>query len=216
MASIKLQNIRKSFGNVDVINGVDWEIEDGEFVVIVGPSGCGKSTLLHLMSGLDHPDTGQIFIDDRQPGSAAQWQKIRARQIGFIFQAFHLLPTFTVLENIEIPMFGVIQGVRQRREKALSLASGVGLANRRNHYPNELSGGERQRVAIARALANSPGIILADEPTGNLDSLTSKEIVDLLIQFHKNNDSTLVIVSHDEKIALRADKVINLLDGQIM
>jgi putative ABC transport system ATP-binding protein len=213
-----LENVSRSYdgGRVVALREITLSIERGAAVAIVGPSGAGKSTLLHLMCGLERPEGGRVLFDGGEPRSARQWTKLRSTRIGFVFQSYNLLPTLTALENVEIPMIGVIGSVEERRRRAAQSLAGVGLANRAKYRPNELSGGERQRVAIARSLINSPDLILADEPTGNLDRKSSAEILDLLFGIHDTEGTTLVIVSHDRSVVVRAGRVVELLDGQIV
>ncbi len=203
-------------GRVPALRGLDFRIAEGEFVSIVGPSGCGKTTLLNLLGLLDTPSEGTlsyrgISVQD-MPNPAAY----RAREIGFIFQAFHLLPTFTVEENVQIPMFGVPSSRAARKARAVELLESVGLSHRLDHLPVKLSGGERQRAAIARSLVNRPGILLADEPTGNLDSKNSAHIMQLLIRLQQEYRATLVLVTHDQEIARHAPRVIRMKDGKIL
>src|SRR5215212_2588352 len=176
--------LKKNFdnGQVFALRGVDLQIRQGEFVAIVGPSGCGKSTLLAMLGSLDKPSEGTITYRGQSIPGMPDQAAYRAHQIGFVFQAFHLLPTYTVAENVQIPMFEGRLSVAQRKARALELLTSVGLGHRLTHYPSELSGGERQRVAIARGLANKPSVVLADEPTGNLDSVSSRQIIELLLQ----------------------------------
>jgi putative ABC transport system ATP-binding protein len=213
-----LENVSRSYdgGRVVALRELKLSVERGEALAIAGPSGAGKSTLLHLMCGLDRPERGRVFFDGFEPQSAREWTKLRSTRIGFVFQSFNLLPTLTALENVEVPMMGVIGSAQERRRRAEQSLAGVGLANRAKYRPNELSGGERQRVAIARSLVNSPDLILADEPTGNLDAKSSAEVLDLLFGIHDTEGTTLLIVSHDRAIAARADRVVNVLDGQIV
>ncbi len=202
-------------GRIPALENITLTIEPGEFVVITGPSGSGKSTLLHLLSGMDRPTRGRIFFEGKEPGSAAEWAGIRAKRMGFVFQAFNLFPTLTAIENVEIPMFGVTPKRTRRRRRAAELLADVGLSHRAGHRPSQLSGGERQRVAIARSLANSPDILLADEPTGNLDTRTSGEIISLLGEIRKTHLLTLVIVSHDRDIAESAERLLRIADGRL-
>jgi ABC-type lipoprotein export system ATPase subunit len=203
-------------GQVKALRGVDFSIKEGEFVAITGPSGCGKSTLLQLIGALDRPTSGTLLYrgrslaDDRNPAA------YRAREIGFIFQAFHLLPTFTAAENVQIPMFEIDRSVSERRERAFELLKLVGLENRLDHFPSKLSGGERQRVAIARSLANGPSVLLADEPTGNLDSENAHSVLDLIIQLQREQGRTMVLVTHDPTIAERAGRILRMKDGRIV
>ena len=202
-------------GAVTALRDVTLTIRRGEYIAIMGPSGSGKSTLIHLLCGLDCPTEGRVLFEGQPPASIKEWTRLRAERIGFIFQSFNLLPTFTALENIEISMFGVEKKAKERHQRAIGLLSLVGLADKGRHRPNELSCGERQRIAIARSLANSPDVILADEPTGNLDSKTSEQILELLGNIRKSNDITLVIISHDPKISKHASRIINIADGAI-
>ena len=172
-------------GQVAALRGVDFEIKEGEFVAIVGPSGCGKSTLLSMLGSLDHPTSGTLTYRGKSISGLLDPAEYRSRDIGFIFQAFHLLPTFTVEENVQIPMFEGNLSRSQRKERAVELLNSVGLGHRLGHFPSQLSGGERQRVAIARSLANRPSVLLADEPTGNLDSENAASVLELLLQLHQ-------------------------------
>jgi len=202
-------------GRVQALRQVSLEVEKGEWLTVVGPSGSGKSTLLNMMSGLDLPSRGRVWFEGRQPRFGAEWTRIRARRIGFVFQAFYLLPTLTALENVEIPMFGVISRGRERRRRALELLERVGLGPRAHHRPGDLSGGERQRVAIARSLANSPALLLADEPTGNLDSQSALAILELLKEIYSQNTTTIVLVTHNPVVAQTGSRWIKLKDGLI-
>ena len=202
---------------VDALAGVDLEIHPGEFVALVGPSGSGKSTLLNLIGGLDRPTGGEIWVDGLELGKATDKRLVhyRRERVGFIFQSFNLLQTRTAVENVEVPLMlaGVSRGVR--RERATALLERVGLGRRAGHRPNELSGGEQQRVAVARALANDPRLVLADEPTGNLDSKTGAEILGLLEDVLRQGGRAMVLVTHDSGVAAHADRVIHLKDGTI-
>jgi len=210
--------LQKQFdnGKVAALRGLDLEIRQGEFVAIVGQSGCGKSTLLQMLGALDKPSAGTLKYRGNSIPDLPDPAAYRAQQIGFVFQAFHLLPTFTVLENVQIPMFGGNLSRPQRKAGAAELLESVGLGHRFNHYPSELSGGERQRVAIARGLANKPGVVLADEPTGNLDSESALQIIDLLLDLHRKLGVTLVLVTHDLSIAARASRIIRMKDGRVI
>jgi putative ABC transport system ATP-binding protein len=192
-------------------------IPRGEFTALVGPSGSGKSTLLNLIGGLDRPNSGEICVDSLSLGAAIEQQLVdyRRTRVGFIFQSFHLLPTFTAMENVEAPMVLAEVARNERRTRAANLLESVGLAQRMTHKPNELSGGEKQRVAIARALVNRPTLLLADEPTGNLDTKTGVAILDLLCNLVCKNGLTLVMVTHDLDVASRADRIIHMRDGNI-
>ncbi len=215
---LRLEQVSRSFdqGKVTAIRDVTMEIERGEWLTIIGPSGSGKTTLLNLMSGLDLPSQGQIFFQERQPRSDSDWARLRARHIGFVFQSFNLLPTLTALENVQIPMFGVCGSVSLRHQRAMELLRQVNLVHRAHHLPGDLSGGERQRTAIARSLANAPSLILADEPTGNLDSQSASQIMDLITEVHKKNRTTIVIVTHNPSVAQRGNRLVELLDGRIV
>ena len=202
---------------VAALSGVDLAIPRGEFSALVGPSGSGKSTLLNLIGGLDRPSGGEVNVDSLSLGAATEQQLVRYRRerVGFIFQSFNLLPTFTAVENVETPMVLAEVHRSERRARATNLLESVGLAQRIFHKPNELSGGEKQRVAIARALVNRPALLLADEPTGNLDTKTGAAVLDLLCSFVKKDGLTLVMVTHDLEVASRADRIIHLRDGSI-
>jgi len=217
---VELRNVEKEYvmGEVKVkaINGVSFKVKKSENIVIMGPSGSGKSTILHLIGCLDRPTRGKVFIDGKDVSclNDNELAVIRRKKIGFIFQFFNLIPSFTALGNVEIPM--MFSRTPNRKEKAKKLLRAVGLEHRIHHYPSQLSGGETQRVAIARSLANDPQIILADEPTGNLDSKSGKEIVDVLVKLNKEKGVTLLIVTHDKSIAKHAKKIIKLMDGKIL
>jgi putative ABC transport system ATP-binding protein len=219
MTLLGLEDVTKRFrrGREDVValDNVDFDVGEGEYVGLVGPSGSGKSTLLHLAGGLDKPDAGRIVFDGRGVGemSTAERARLRRREIGFIFQFFHLIPTLTVVENVELPL--LLDGVRSRNGRVTTLVDRVGLGDRAAHYPAELSGGEMQRAAIARALVAKPRLILADEPTGNLDSATGAEILDLLAEQVAESGAALVMVTHDADAAARAKRVVHLRDGKL-
>ena len=218
---VRLENVKKDYllGKVRVkaLKGISLRIEKGEFIAIVGKSGSGKSTLLHIIGCLDKPTSGRVFIKgmDVSKLNDNQLARIRSKIAGFVFQQFNLIPDLTVKENIELPM--IFAGIeKDRREKKVEeLLNLVELEPRKNFYPNELSGGERQRVAIARALANNPELILADEPTGNLDSEIGNKIISFLERINKELNKTLVIVTHDKDIARRAKRIIEIKDGEI-
>jgi len=202
---------------VPALTDVSLDIPRGEFTALVGPSGSGKSTLLNLIGGLDRCDAGEIQVNNLMIHKAGEreLERYRREQTGFIFQSFHLLPTLSAVENIEVPMMLAEVPKAQRRVRALELLESVGLAHRAAHRPNEMSGGEKQRVAIARSLANRPSLLLADEPTGNLDSKTGAAILDMLCALMKTYDLTLVMVTHDLEIASHAHRIIHLRDGSI-
>lgn len=215
---VTLECVSRNFKaeSILAVDQVSLAVAQGEFLAVLGPSGSGKSTLLHLIGGIDFPDSGRVVIAGRETRSASQWARVRAEKIGFVFQAFHLLPTLTAVENVEIPMFGMLKTHRQRRKRADELLEMVGLTHRRSHRPGELSGGERQRVAIARSLANSPALLLADEPTGNLDTKTSAEIIDIFATLHSQQGMTLILVTHEPEIVHHATRIIRFRDGRIV
>ncbi len=202
-------------GAVQALRGVSLTVARGESVAITGPSGCGKSTLLHLLGGLDRPTSGEVYVEG-VPMAALDLDAFRARRIGFVFQSFHLLPTLSALENVQVPMFEGSWPRAERVARAGRLLDEVGLAQRRNHIPSRLSVGERQRVAIARALANEPTLLLADEPTGNLDSVAQAEVLDLLGRLRRERSLTLVLVTHSPEVAAAADRIVKLRDGRIV
>ena len=203
-------------GRVKALRGVDFQIADGEFVAIVGPSGSGKTTLLQMLGALDRPSAGALSYRGKSLNDLKDDAAYRAREIGFIFQSFHLLSPFTAIENVEIPMFEADQSYAARSARARELLKAVGLEERRDHFPAKLSGGERQRVAIARSLANSPSVLLADEPTGNLDSKNAMMILDLLSDLHRDRRMTLILITHDMSVARRASRAIQMKDGRIV
>lgn len=217
---IELSNVTKTVrsGTEDltILDDVSFQIPDGQFVAVTGASGSGKSTLLGLIAGLDAPTSGKIAIDESEVTNAGEdaLARLRSEKIGFIFQSFHLIPSLTAFENILIPM--EILGLENVAVRAETLLDAVDLKNRGHHYPAELSGGEQQRVAIARAFANSPKILLADEPTGNLDSKNGQHIFDLMKQLHVQNNVTLVLVTHDGALASQAQRRIILADGRVI
>ena len=210
--------LKKEFddGQVQALRGVDFRIAQGEFVAVVGPSGCGKTTLLQMLGALDRPTNGTLRYRGQSVPDLPDPAAYRAHEIGFIFQAFHLLPTFTAIENVQIPMFETDRSLAQRKERARELLEAVGLEKRVNHFPAKLSGGERQRVAIARSLANGPSVLLADEPTGNLDSKNARQILELLSRLHRERNMTLLLVTHDLGIARLASRAIEMKDGKII
>lgn len=203
-------------GSVQALRGVNFRIHQGEFVAIIGQSGSGKSTLLQMLGALDHPSSGCLKYRGKSITEYADPAAYRAHEIGFIFQAFHLLPTFTAVENVQMPMFETKVPAAGRRARAVELLKSVGLEHRFDHFPTKLSGGERQRVAIARSLANGPSVLLADEPTGNLDSENARNVLDLLLRLHREQNMTLILVTHDPLIAQQAQRRIQMKDGQIV
>ena len=203
-------------GQVQALRGADFSIGEGEFVAVVGPSGCGKSTLLQMLGALDRPSAGTLKYRGASLPDLPDLPAYRAREIGFIFQAFHLLPAFTALENVQIPMFEGDLSLTARKARATELLQSVGLEKRLHHYPAKLSGGERQRVAIARSLANGSSVLLADEPTGNLDSENARLVMELIVRLRAERSITLVLVTHDMGIAAQATRVIEMKDGRIV
>ena len=215
---ITIENIHKSFGALEVLKGIDLHIEKGEVVSIVGPSGAGKTTLLQIIGTLDRPDTGRVIVDgiDTSKLSAKKLSDFRNQHLGFVFQFHQLLPEFTALENIMIPAY--IAGVSQKeaKKRAKELLAFMGLSERASHKPNELSGGEKQRVAVARALINNPAVILADEPSGSLDSKNKQELHQLFFDLREELGQTFIIVTHDEGLAAQADRTLHMRDGMIV
>lgn len=212
------KSIRSGSRVVEILRGIDISISPGTFAVIQGPSGSGKSTLLGLLAGLDKPTEGEIFLDG-QPLSALpedEMALLRGRKIGFVFQAYQLVPTLTALENVMLPLDLTGHASRQSRDRAVGLLGEVGLADRMDHYPVQLSGGEQQRVALARAFVTGPPIVLADEPTGNLDSRNGAMVLDILLKLNRETGTTLVMVTHDDQIASKAGRRIALMDGRIV
>ncbi len=211
---------RLAANELHVLRGINVAIEEGDVAAIVGPSGAGKSTLLHILGALDKPSSGKVTLEGEEIYSLSENQRARMRntRMGFIFQFYHLLPEFTALENVILPAVvkANVGNDSSVRTKALELLDRVGLANRSSHKPNELSGGEQQRVAIARALVNDPKVIFCDEPTGNLDSESGRQIIQLLLELNKKNKQTLVIVTHDDNIAKVARTVIRMRDGKLV
>ena len=211
-------NLTKIYGDgadVNALNGVNLTVNAGEFVAIVGPSGSGKSTLLNLLGALDRPTRGEVVVNGAPLSKVRNLDRFRSQTIGFIFQMHNLIPTLTALENVEVPMAETKLSGRRRRERARELLTLVGLDKRMHYLPNKMSGGERQRVAIARALANHPAILLADEPTGNLDSKTTAETMALLSDLNQTQGTTLIVVTHNAQVAHAARRIITLRDGQI-
>jgi putative ABC transport system ATP-binding protein len=204
--------------SVQALRGADLQIRAGEFVAIVGPSGCGKSTLLNIVAGIDDPDAGEMELLGRRLAGLSERERsrIRLHEVGFVFQRFHLLSVLTAAENVELPMAEAGVPRRERRERVRVLLEFVGLAHRTGHRPPQLSGGEQQRVAIARALANEPRLLLADEPTGELDAGTGEEIIRLFERLNRERGTTLAIVTHDPQVARRADRVIQMRDGRVL
>ena len=214
---IELQNITKSFGSLQVLKGIDLTIEKGEVVSIVGPSGAGKTTLLQIIGTLDRPDTGSVFVDSIDVTSLSQkaLSDFRNRHLGFVFQFHQLLPEFTAIENIMIPAYIAGTSNKKAKQRAEELLQFMGLSDRAHHKPAELSGGEQQRVAVARALVNNPAVILADEPSGSLDTKNKQELHQLFFDLRDKFGQTFVIVTHDEHLATITDRTIHMSDGQL-
>jgi len=219
MKILEIKNLCKEYGKgetkVDALKDVSFDVEQGEFVAIVGPSGSGKSTLLHILGGVDVPTSGEVIISgtDISKLDETKLAIFRRRQIGLIYQFYNLIPILTVEENMTLPI--LLEKKKPDKQLLKELVEKLGLENRLKHLPNQLSGGQQQRVSIGRALINHPALLLADEPTGNLDSKNSKEIISLLRKFNKEDNQTVIIITHDERIALSADRVITIEDGQI-
>ena len=219
MEILKVTDLVKTYGKGDnmvrALDGVSFSVEKGQFLAIIGPSGSGKSTLLHILGGVDTPTSGKVFMDgqDVYAKNEEQLAIFRRRQVGLIYQFYNLIPVLNVTENITLPV--LMDGRKVDNDRLRELISTLGLTGRENHLPNQLSGGQQQRVSIGRALINAPAVVLADEPTGNLDSKNSQEIVELLKLSNKKYGQTLIIITHDERIALQADRVMTIEDGRI-
>ena len=215
--AVEVADLVRTFdeGRTRAVDGVTFSVAQGEFVAVTGPSGCGKSTLLHLIAALERPDSGRIVVLGQDIGGRRDLSRYRARTVGLVFQLHNLLPNLTAVENVEIPMYETGLGMRERRRRALQLLELLGLADKARRRPPELSGGERQRVAIARSLSNDPPILLADEPTGNLDSKAGRNVIEALKAIHDQRGVTIIMVTHDPGIAASADRVIKMLDGRI-
>lgn len=220
MEILRIENIKKTFGTgdnaVQALDGISLSINRGDFLAIVGPSGSGKSTLLHILGGLDTPTSGRVFIDGRDiyRQSDDELAIFRRREVGIIYQFYNLIPVLNVEENISLPL--LLDGRRLSEEYLNDILLSLGLSDRGKHYPDQLSGGQQQRVSIGRALINRPALLLADEPTGNLDSKNSQEIVELFKKFNRKQKQTIILITHDENIALQADRLIALEDGRIV
>ena len=219
MEILRVENLTKVYGKgeneVRALDDVSFSVEKGEFVAVIGPSGSGKSTLLHILGGVDRPTSGRVLMDgkDVYAQNEEQLAIFRRRQVGLIYQFYNLIPVLNVTENITLPV--LMDGQKVNRDRLKELITTLGLNGRENHLPNQLSGGQQQRVSIGRALMNAPAVVLADEPTGNLDSKNSKEIVDLLKISNEKYGQTLIVITHDESIALQADRIISIDDGKI-
>jgi ABC-type lipoprotein export system ATPase subunit len=217
-ALITTQNLTKVYGDgqgVRALDGVNITIGDGEMLAVMGPSGSGKSTLLNMLGGLDRPTGGLVIIDGQDLAKVRSLDKFRAQTVGFVFQLHNLLPTLTARENVEVPMSGQPIGRRARHERSRELLELVGLSDRMNHLPSQLSGGQRQRVAVARALANNPRLILADEPTGSLDTTAGDEVMELLVELNQGQHTTIIVVSHDRRVARATNRILTMRDGRI-
>lgn len=218
---IDLRNITKTYDmgsvQVEVLRGITMHVDEGEFIAIVGPSGSGKSTLMNMIGCLDTPTTGEYYLDGKEISTynEKQLSKIRNKKIGFIFQKFNLLPKLTALENVELPLIYGGMNQKERRQRSIDALEKVGLSDRMKHKPTELSGGQQQRVAIARALAGNPPVLLADEPTGNLDSKSGCDVMDLIKQLSKEG-KTIVLITHDSDLAMEAKKIITIKDGLLV
>lgn len=219
MEILRVEKLTKIYGKgeneVRALDGVSFSVNKGEFIAVIGPSGSGKSTLLHILGGVDRPTSGRVLMDgkDVYAQNEEQLAIFRRRQVGLIYQFYNLIPVLNVTENITLPV--LMDGQRVNRDRLKELITTLGLTGRENHLPNQLSGGQQQRVSIGRALMNAPAVVLADEPTGNLDSKNSKEIVDLLKISNEKYGQTLIVITHDESIALQADRIISIDDGKI-
>ncbi len=217
---IRTENLTKVYGRgptaVRALDGVSLEVYPGEFLAVMGPSGCGKSTLLNLLGALDRPTEGQVWVQGEDLARLKDVDRFRAQTVGFVFQLHNLLPTLTALENVEIPMQGLGMGRGPRRERARELLARVGLADRMDHLPSQLSGGQRQRVAIARALANDPALILADEPTGSLDSQSGEELLALFEDLNRAHGTTILVVTHDRRVAQVTRRILRMRDGRMV
>ena len=219
MEILRVENLTKVYGKganeVRALDGVSFSVNKGEFIAIIGPSGSGKSTLLHILGGVDRPTSGKVFMDgkDVYAQNEEQLAIFRRRQVGLIYQFYNLIPVLNVTENITLPV--LMDGQKVNQDRLSELMAILKLTGRENHLPNQLSGGQQQRVSIGRALMNAPAVVLADEPTGNLDSKNSQEIVDLLKMSNEKYGQTLIIITHDENIALQADRIIAIEDGKI-
>ncbi|MFY0643391.1 MAG: ABC transporter ATP-binding protein [Bacteroidia bacterium] len=220
MSLIKLRDIYKIYNmgeiSINALDGVDEDIEQGDYIAIMGPSGSGKSTLMNVIGCLDTPTKGEYVLNGQEVGSMKddELAEIRNKEIGFVFQSFNLLPRSSAVENVALPLVYAGIGKKERLQRAAEVLEKVGLGDRIDHKPNELSGGQRQRVAVARALVNNPSIVLADEPTGNLDSVSSREILELIDAIHRDGN-TVIMVTHEEEIAARANRIIRMIDGKI-
>ena len=219
MEILRVENLTKVYGQgenqVRALDGVSFSVEKGQFVAIIGPSGSGKSTLLHILGGVDRPTAGKVYLNDQDVYARSEDQLaiFRRREVGLIYQFYNLIPVLNVVENMTLPV--LMDGRKVNQERLQEMLSTLGLKGRERHLPNQLSGGQQQRVSIGRALMNAPAVVLADEPTGNLDSKNSKEIVDLLRYSNQRYNQTLIVITHDESIAFQADRIMAIEDGKI-
>jgi putative ABC transport system ATP-binding protein len=215
---IETRDLTRIYGDgseIRALDGVNLRVAPGELVAVMGPSGSGKSTLLNMLGALDRPSSGQVFIDGQDLAKIRNKDRFRGHTVGFVFQLHNLLPTLSALENVEVPMMGQVGG-RTRRKRAKELLELVGLPDRMNHLPNQLSGGQRQRVAVARALANNPPLVLADEPTGSLDTVSGQELLKLLTELNRSQGTTFLLVTHDPAVARQMRRVLVMADGKIV
>lgn len=219
MAILKVENLSKRYGTgeneVRALDDVSFSVEKGEFVAVIGPSGSGKSTLMHIIGGVDTPTSGKVYVGntDVYLQNPEQLAIFRRREVGLIYQFFNLIPVLSVVENITLPV--LLDGRKVNQKRLSQLLTTLGLETRQSHLPNQLSGGQQQRASIGRALMNAPALLLADEPTGNLDSLNSQEIMSLLRQSNKEYNQTMLVITHDENIALQADRILQIEDGRL-
>lgn len=216
---ITLKNVNKVYRTKTIettaLNRINLDVKKGEFLSIMGPSGCGKSTLLNIIGLLDNPSDGQVIIDGQaiQNNNSKATSRFRNEKLGFIFQSFHLIPDLSVIDNVELPLLYRKVSAKERKRLSQEALESVGLKNRQNHYPNQLSGGQKQRVAIARAIVGKPLILLADEPTGNLDSAMGDEVMNILLELNEKHNTTIIMVTHDERMALKTHGLMRLYDG---
>lgn len=216
---VRTEGLTKIYGDgveIRALDGVDLQIKEGEMVAVMGASGSGKSTLLNMLGALDRPTSGTVLIDGQDLSKIKDVDRFRSRTVGFIFQMHNLIPTLTAIENVEVPLRGQRRGARKRRDRAGEMLKLVGLSDREKHLPSQLSGGERQRVAIARALVNEPRLILADEPTGNLDSVSGEGLVQLLVRLNRERNTTILLVTHDRHVARATQRILHMSDGRII
>ena len=217
---IRATNLTRVYGSdetaIRALDGVNLTVQPGEFLAVMGPSGCGKSTLLNMIGALDQPTSGEVWVAGENLAKLRSVDEFRAKTVGFVFQLHNLLPTLTARENVEVPMQGQGVGATKRRQRALELLEMVGLDEREDHLPSQISGGQRQRIAVARALANDPLLILADEPTGSLDSQSSEEIMELLAELNRTQGTTIAVVTHDRRVAQATQRIVRMRDGRVV